>query len=246
MLSQSVVDETKMNFLSKDARKLLGVNHVVWENGYLGDMTEKKVELLNRYAAQGYSAGVAQQVGRFPTQMQEVILRLAIEKNLDKKQIVASTGLKNAMVHNAMSMGRALGFLPQGHLANDQLSVARRAYQARALQERIARKQARDNPQSVLPEVTKGARQSFQSKQADALMRAKAILSGQPLPPAQEPAPIAANGHLQQADTRTVITSPGIEKDPSKRVVEVTLQMTVEEIGDFYKALHASKEKPAE
>lgn len=241
--------ENPKNYLSKDALKLLGTNHPLWSNGLFGDMSERKVALLNKLAAEGYSHGWLQSIARFPTQLQEVICRLALEKGLDKRTITKETGMNFTHVATTFGQAASLGFLPSDK--NDVMSSQRLIAREAAAARRLARKEARDNPQKLLSSahVEKDGRFGVRPAQAEALLKATRLLNGGHST-AAAPAPAidvvatVAKATVSQA-LPIIVETAGIESDPSKRVVEVSLRMTVEELGDFVKAVNAKKEAGA-
>jgi hypothetical protein len=232
--------ETK-TCLSKEAKELLGTNHPIWHNGLFGDMTERKVIVLNRMAADGFSPGWVQSIARFPTQMQEVICRLVIEKKLDGKAIQSATGLKRPHIQATLSQARTLGLIDQA--ASDTMSEQRRIWRLRAEERRAARKEAKDNPQKFLTSVhvEKDGRQGVRQTQASALLKATQLLHGHSTVPATPPVSKVPTPPVSPA----IVESAGVEADPSKRVVEVALRMTVEELSDFVKTVNTRKAEAA-
>jgi hypothetical protein len=235
-----------MNLLSKEAKALLGTNHPMWTNGLFGDLSERKVTILNKMAADGFSPGWIQSIARFPTQMQEIICRLVIEKKLDCKAIEAGTGLKRPHIQATLSVARTLGLID--HVASDTMSEQRHIWRLRAEERRAARKEAKDNPQKFLTSVhvEKDGRQGVRHAQANALHKATQLLSGHSTAPAKPAVSKAPTPPVGPVIVETVIVEPdGVEADPSKRIVEVSLRMTVEELSDFVKTVNARKAEAA-
>lgn len=230
------MENDRTTFLSKEAKKLLGTNHPVYHS-FLGDMTERKNAALNLMAEEGYSSGWAQAVARFPTQAQEIIFRLLTEKGLSSAEIKKSVGFNQAQTSSVCAIARRLGYM-EDPVEKPGLREGRIRYLESLRNARMQRKRMLENPQAALKslKIEKGDRLAPKAQSIDKFAKAAALLNGtktvdeHPLVP-EPAAPV----------NPTVVVSPGLDKDPSKRVVEVSLRMTVEELDDFVKAVNAKK-----
>jgi hypothetical protein len=250
-VSKMTLSETQRNAQTEEEVTAIAMANLA-DGGPFGDLTAAKTGVINERPINSLSWLL--QVARFPTATHKIVLEL-FKSGMSPKDVAKTSGFSPSHVAACLSIARRLGVIPQSDhwLAKQHRAGAMRDARNKARSKVMSWSEREESKKHIdyIYKVMGITGETGKRPNTAAMMKFSAskafkalekryqerIAAEAAAAPAPLPMPVAEPIRLVTEQAK----SGAFSEDPAKRVIEVTLQMTIEELQAFTASVNASK-----